>query len=92
MPCMCFGYGFSLLFCQVSFESYRRAQPNRKKKLYGISDWTNGKCVLYIHLLYSDLGLNLESYMGLGGFSVLFLYKITSLQTGKEEMKETDIL
>lgn len=64
----------------------------KKKKFYGISDWTNGKCVLYIHLLYSDLGLNLESYMGLGGFSVLFLYKITSLQTGQEEMKETDIL
>lgn len=91
MPFMCFGYSSPLLFCTVSFESYRRAQ-HTQKKFYGISDWTNGKCVLYIHLLHSDLGLNLESYMGLGGFSVLFLYKITSLQTGQEEMKETDIL
>lgn len=48
-------------------------------------------CFVY-PLLYFDLGLNLENYIGLGGFSILFWYKITSFQTGQKEKKEKDIL
>ena len=44
-------------------------------------------CFVY-PLLYFDLGLNWESYIGMGGFSVLFQYKTTSFQTGQEEVKE----
>lgn len=56
-----------------------------------MSECTKEICFVY-PLLYFDLGLNLENYIGLGDFSILFWYKITSFQTGQEEMKEKDIL